>query len=132
MAKVLVFGASDNPERYSYKALKALEAKGHNVLLFSPRHDQIEGHKVLKDFSDIPKDIDVLTLYVNPKISSQMIQELVGISPTLTIFNPGTENEGLASQLKISGKTSIDACTLVLLSIDQFDKELETAKKALK
>lgn len=130
MAKVLIVGASDNPERYSYKALRALEEKGHEVLLYSPRYDEIEGHKVIKDLSDVPKGIDVLTLYVNPKISSQILKDLVDLSPTLTIFNPGTENEGLATQLKVVGLSSIDACTLVLLSIDQFDRELQMAQKA--
>jgi predicted CoA-binding protein len=31
--RVLIFGASNNPERYAYKALELLIEKGHEVFL---------------------------------------------------------------------------------------------------
>lgn len=121
MAKVLIIGASDSPERYSYKALHMLKDKGHEVLLFSPKHHEIEGHQVYQKFADLPSEIDVVTLYVNPKISSTMIDEIVQIKPRLTIFNPGTENPQLTNKLDSHHLKSLEACTLVLLTTDQFD-----------
>lgn len=121
MARVLIIGASPSPERYSYKALKMLEDHGHEVLLYSPNYDVIEGHDVIQDLSSLKSHVDVITVYVNPKISTTMKEEILSLSPRVTIFNPGTENEGLASQLKLKGLQSIEACTLVLLTTNQFD-----------
>lgn len=125
MAKVLIIGASDSPDRYSFKALKMLEDRGHEVLLFSPKYDEILGHKVYKDFEEIPTPIDVITMYVNPKISETMEGKIVALNPRLIIFNPGTENSGLGAKVERAGGKSIDACTLVLLTTDQFVKVLE-------
>lgn len=124
MAKVLIIGASDSAERYSYKALKMLESKGHEVYLYSPKYEVIEGHKVFQDFSKIPHDVDVITMYVNPKIGQAMVDDLINLNARLTIFNPGTENEGVAAKLERAGTKTIEACTLVLLTTDQFETVL--------
>ena len=43
---VAVIGASDNPDRYSYKAVKLLEEKGHRVFPVHPRVKIIDGEMV--------------------------------------------------------------------------------------
>lgn len=121
MAKVLIVGASDSPERYSYKALHMLRSKGHEVFLYSPKHQEIEGLKVYQNFTEIPKPIDVITLYVNPTIGAQMAKELAALKAKLTIFNPGTESSTLANHLETHGTKTLEACTLVLLTTDQFN-----------
>lgn len=121
MATVLIVGASNSPERYSYKALQMLKDKGHEVILYSPKYEEIEGHRVYKSFDQLPSPIDVITLYVNPTISSAMVVELCDIHAKLTIFNPGTENTQLINKLEKVGTKTIDACTLVLLTTDQFE-----------
>ena len=39
--KTLVLGASDNPSRYSYLALKALQSKGHEVTAIGRRKAKV-------------------------------------------------------------------------------------------
>ena len=117
--KVAILGASTDPERYSYKALKKLLESGHEPLLVSPKYDEIEGHKVYKTLEDLPS-FDTLTVYVNPQISSNLKESIVSLKPKRVIFNPGSENSELQKELKDSGFEVIEACTLVLLSTDQF------------
>lgn len=117
--KVVILGASDNPERYSYKALKMLQEYDHEVILVSPRLESIDGQQVYSSMKNL-KDIDTLTMYVNPKISTQMKDEILEISPSRVIFNPGTENPELMKDLEAKGVSVEAACTLVLLSTDQF------------
>ena len=62
--RVAILGASDNPERYSYKAMEMLEENGHEAILVSPRYKEIEGKSVHADLTTL-KDIDTLTFYVN-------------------------------------------------------------------
>ncbi|MCB9091491.1 MAG: CoA-binding protein [Halobacteriovoraceae bacterium] len=117
---VAVLGASDNPERYSYKAFKRLEDNGYSTFLVSPKYDQIESKKVYHSLSEL-KDIDTLTVYVNKNLSSQLTNEIVNLAPRRVIFNPGTENPELIKKLEDKGIETLEACTLVLLSTKQFN-----------
>lgn len=118
--KVAILGASDNPERYSYKAFKSLTAKGHEVFLVSPHVEQVEGVKVYPKLADIKEPIDTLTMYVGPKLSEVLSPEILDFHPKRVIFNPGAENPALSAKLERQGVEVLDACTLVLLSIDRF------------
>ncbi len=117
--KVAILGASDNPERYSYKAFKMLLEHGHEVLLVSPKLAELEGHKVFANLSEVGS-VDTLTMYVSEKISSSMIDEILSFKPGRVIFNPGSENQELMEKLKSKGVEVEPACTLVLLSTGQF------------
>ena len=116
---VAVLGASDNPERYSYKALKMLLENGHKVSLVSPRLKEVEGHIVFSSLKELSQ-IDTLTLYVNPSISTSLQEEILGLKPLRVIFNPGSENPLLMNELKAAGIETEEACTLVLLRTGQF------------
>lgn len=116
---VVILGASDKPERYSYKAFKKLQEHGHETLLVSPRLEQVEGHIVESSLSMISK-CDTLTIYVNPAISTNLKEEIINLSPKRVIFNPGSENQDLMIELKALGIDTFAACTLILLSTDQF------------
>ncbi len=117
--KVMILGASANKERYSYMALQSLERHGYEVVLVSPRYKKIDGHKV---FDHIPKlkDIDTLTLYVNPKILEAYRDDIISLKPRRVIFNPGTESETLKKVFLEAGIETEYACTLVLLNTNQF------------
>lgn len=117
---VLILGASDKADRYSYKALKMLLSHGHKVVLIHPTLLEIEGHKVFKNLSEIKEKIDTVTMYINPSLSSPLQQDIMKINPKRVIFNPGTENKSLEKELKQAGINTEEACTLVLLSTEQF------------
>ncbi|THB68958.1 MAG: CoA-binding protein [Gammaproteobacteria bacterium] len=118
--KVVVLGATRNPERYSYKALIMLADHGHNVFPVNPAFDEIEGHKVFNDLSDINENIDTLTMYLSEKRSTPLIEKIVNLKPGRVILNPGTESEELESALRNAGISYEYACTLVLLQTNQF------------
>lgn len=117
---VLILGASDKTDRYSYKAMKMLEDHGHKTVLVHPTLTSIEGKRVLHDISDYTGNIDTITVYVNPTISSSLESKIIKIKPKRVIFNPGSENESLSSTLEKSSIKTENACTLVLLSTQQF------------
>lgn len=117
--KVAILGASPKQERYSYKALVSLKNHGHEVFPISPRYKEIEGNEVYSSLSEL-KNIDTLTIYVNPSLSSDLKDEIIKLNPKRVIFNPGSENIELQKQLRDLGIEVLEACTLVLLSTDQF------------
>jgi uncharacterized protein len=119
--RVVILGASNKPERYAFKALKALIHHGHEVIPIHPALSQIEGIAVLHDLAEISVKIDTVTLYVGPAISSTLQEKLIALRPLRLIFNPGTENPELADALSAAGIAHFDACTLVLLATDSFE-----------
>lgn len=118
--KVAILGASDNPDRYSYKALKMLEEYDHDVFLVHPRHKVIEGKTVCEKISDLPEKCHTLTVYVNEALSEKLSDEIVAAGFKRVIFNPGAENSNLEKKLKATGSEVCNECTLVMLSIGNF------------
>lgn len=118
--RVVIVGASDKPDRYAHKAMVQLLCHGHEVVLVHPRLREIEGRPVLPDLTQVEGSIDTITLYVNPAISSRMAEALIALHPRRVLFNPGTENPGLAQKLQAAGIATEEACTLVLLATGAF------------
>ena len=121
---VAILGASDRPDRYAYMAMKMLMEYGHSVYLVNPQLTQVEGLACVPSLSDVKVRIETLTLYVNPKISSQLKKEILALNPQRVIFNPGTENSELEDELSQSNISCVEACTLVMLKTNQFEKAL--------
>ena len=121
--KVVILGASDRPERYSYKAMELLEKFGHKTFLVHPRLKEIDGRNCLSSLSEastVAGSVDTLTLYVNPTISSKVVDEIIKMNPGRVIFNPGTENPELVTKLDRASIAHEEACTLVLLNTKIF------------
>ena len=119
--KTLVIGASTNPERYSYKAAVMLKQHDNEVVLLGIEEGKIAEATILKNVSDITdKDIDTVTMYLNPDRQAVYRDFLTHLRPRRVIFNPGTENPDLARSLNRAGIITEEACTLVLLSTNQF------------
>ncbi len=120
---VAILGASDNPERYSYKALVMLEKNGHTPIPVHPKLPQVQGHPCYATLEAVAAagiPIHTLTMYVGPDISSKLTNSIVKLAPKRVIFNPGSENPTLESALRAQGIEVEEACTLVLLSTGQF------------
>lgn len=119
MQKTLVFGASLKPNRYSNYAIQRLVANNHNVVAFGLKSGEVDGVKI--DTSLKPyKDIDTVTLYLNAKRQKEYYDYIVGLKPNRVIFNPGTENPEFYKLLKEHNINFEIACTLVLLSTNQY------------
>lgn len=118
--RVVIIGASDNPERYSHQAQLLLRQHGHEVVPVHPKLAEIEGVPVVADVSAISGPVDTVTLYVGPQISLTLKDKLIALKPRRVIFNPGTENEALEESLIAAGIACEEACTLVLLRTGQF------------
>lgn len=118
--RVVVLGASKNPERYSNKAILRLLENNHEVIPVHPALDEVEGLNVVSDLGAVEGTVDTLTMYVSPKLSSKMTAAILALNPGRVVFNPGTENAELQTTLNEAGIPTLEACTLVLLATNQF------------
>lgn len=118
---VAILGASDNPERFAYKAFVMLKEYGHNPIPVGKNMNTLEGHTVYEKLSDIKTPVETLTMYVRAEVSSQLKNEILSLKPRRVIFNPNTENPELEKALEEAGIHTVEACTLVLLRTNQFE-----------
>ena len=117
--KTLVLGASDNPSRYSYLAVNRLRSYGHPVVAIGKKNAMVADVPIEKQKKDW-NDVDTVTLYLNPTHQQQYYDYILSLKPKRIIFNPGAENDELADLATKNGITPIEACTLVLLSTNQY------------
>ena len=116
--KVLVVGASENPSRYSNKAILKLNENGYKVFAFGKRPGKFMGIEIVNEFPSI--EMDTLTLYLSSKNQKQFYSNIINSNPKRIIFNPGAENQELSIIARQKGIKVMNACTLVMLSIGNF------------
>lgn len=99
-------------------AVEKLKEHGHPVLAVGRKPGKI-GETIILDST--PNEIvHTVTLYINPSHQVDYQEYILNLNPKRVIFNPGTENLGFENKLEENGIEAIEACTLVLLSTNQF------------
>ena len=117
--KTLIIGASEKPERYANKAFHSLKNHQHEVVMIGNKEGVIDGVSIQKG-TPLFNNIDTITLYLNPKNQEAYYDYILSLKPKRIIFNPGTENVELQEIARKQGIEIQEACTLVLLSINQY------------
>ncbi|WP_299522768.1 CoA-binding protein [Winogradskyella sp.] len=117
--KTLVLGASLKPGRYSNIVVNKLRNNKHQVVAFGIKPGQIND-VIIDTELQYYDEIDTVTLYLNPKRQEAYYNYIIELKPKRVIFNPGTENPELYHLLKDNDIDFEVACTLVLLSTNQY------------
>lgn len=117
--KTLVIGASLKPNRYSNMAIVKLKQFQIETVAVGLKPGLVED--VMIETEKIKFDqIHTVTLYLNPKRQEEYYDYIISLNPKRVIFNPGTENPEFYQLLdKYNIKYEV-ACTLVLLSTNQY------------
>ena len=117
--KTLVLGASLKPNRYSNLAIQRLRNYKHPVVGIGLREGKVADVEIKTNLMPF-KDVDTVTLYLNPQRQKAYYEYLIALAPNRIIFNPGTENSEFQNILKQRGIDYLEACTLVMLSTGQY------------
>jgi predicted CoA-binding protein len=115
----VVIGASPNADRYSNKATLSLQKHGHTVYPIGIRAGKISDLDIIIDKPTL-ENVDTVTLYVGLDNQPAWIEYILSLHPKRIIFNPGTENPEFEALAQSKGIEATEACTLVLLSINQY------------
>ncbi len=119
MKKTLVLGASLKSARYSNLVMHRLVEHGHPLKAIGLKAGVVAGVMIgaKKEMFD---DIDTVTLYLNAKRQTEYYSYIIALNPKRVIFNPGTENPEFYKLLAENGIEVDLACSLVLLSTNQY------------
>jgi predicted CoA-binding protein len=111
---VAVIGASDDPEKFSNKSLRAHAAIGYEVYPVSPKGGEIEGRHVYKSIDEVPTSpLDRVTMYVRPEVGITLLEAIAEKGCGELWLNPGTDSHELIARAQELGLLPIVACSLV-------------------
>ena len=117
--KTLVLGATTKPERAAFKAIGMLVERGHSVLALGQNMGEVAGINIKTKAIPL-KNIDTVTLYINPTRQKEYYNYIVDAKPKRVLFNPGTENPEFYQLLELNNIKVEVACTLVLLTLNKY------------
>jgi hypothetical protein len=100
-------------------ATKSLTSHGHKVYPVGIKEGEVEGEKILVG-RPVPNDVDTVTMYLSAKNQKDWYDYILSLKPKRIIFNPGAENQELVELANKQGIESVEACTLVMLSIGNY------------
>lgn len=110
----MLLGASLKPFRYSNIAVKMLTRNGHDVWPLGREEGEIEGKEV-KTYLPDWKQINTVTIYLNPENQKDYYESVFRYNPERIIFNPGTENSEFRTLAEDKGVKVVENCTLEML-----------------
>lgn len=116
----LVLGASPNPERFAYKAVKSLQKKKIPVIAVGRREAEINGTRIRKGMPTDIGFVHTITLYLSAKNQADYFDYILSLKPKRIIFNPGTTNPELAEAAIKNRIEVVNDCILVMLNNGKF------------
>ncbi len=117
--KTVVLGASPNPARFSFKAVKSLLLHGYEAVAVGFRPGVIYEIFIQRGTPAI-EDVHTIALYIGPQRQEEFHDYILSLHPKRVIFNPGTVNELFMRELEDKGIEVVEGCTLVMLDSGEF------------
>lgn len=119
LKKTLVLGGSLKEHRYSNKAIRSLRSHGYEVVSIGNREGIVGDVDIFKELKPF-LDVDTITIYLSDRNQKSYYDYIFSLNPKRLIFNPGAENFELSQLAGQSNIEVLNACTLVMLSLNQY------------
>jgi uncharacterized protein len=110
---IAMVGASPNPSRPSYFAMKYLKAKGFRVIPVNPGQaaGQILGEAVCASLADIKEPVDIVDIFRNSQAALAITREAIGIGAKVVWMQLGVRNDEAARLAEEAGlKVVMNRC----------------------
>ena len=112
---VAVIGASSDRSKFGNKALRAFKAEGYRVIPINPNEREVEGITTYASVLDVPEDIDMATVYVQPDVTLRLLDEFARKDIPEIWINPGAESEAVIADARRRGLNAVFACSIVAI-----------------
>jgi len=110
---VAIIGASSNREKFGNIAVRAYQDQGYTVYPVNPRAETIEGLTCYKSILDIPGAVNIASLYLPPKYTLMVLDDLAAKKVETVFLNPGTEDDKVVERANELGLNIIQACSII-------------------
>lgn len=92
-AAFAVIGASSKRTKYGNKVLRCYLQQGKKVYPVNPQEDEIEGLRVVHSVSELPEEVNSISIITPPPITEKVVEEAVKKGIKNIWMQPGAESE---------------------------------------
>ena len=114
MARVVaVVGASRDRRKFGNKAVRAFLHRGYDVVPINLAGGIIEWIPTYASVLDVPRSIDIATIYLQPAIGERVIDEIAQKEIGEVWLNPGADSARVVARARALGLNPILDCSIV-------------------
>ena len=112
-----VVGVKPEKDQYAYMIYSILKEEGYNVYAVNPKFDMIGEDVCYPSVPDIPHDLDVVDLVVNPQVGSKLLDGIAGRKVKYLWLQPGSYDDKLISEIEKKKFIYVKDCVLARLRL---------------
>lgn len=112
---IAVLGASKDRNKFSNKCVRAYLEAGYEVFPVNPRESEIEGLAVRKKLSDIPVELDRISVYLPPVLTMELLPEIAAKGASQVFFNPGSADRRVLDAARAAHVQAVAECSILAI-----------------
>src|SRR5687767_15422228 len=113
---IALVGASDRPDRPSYRVMKFLQDHGYRVIPVNPTitGEHIHGEYVWRELAQIGEPIDIVDIFRRPIAAGEAVDDAIAVGAKAVWMQLGVINEEAAQRAEAAGlKVVMDRCPAI-------------------
>ena len=116
---IAIVGASDRPDRASYRVMKAVQDRGYRTIPVNPRitGEHVHGEYVWRELCQIGEPIDIVDIFRKGEDAGPVVDEAIAVGAKAIWMQLGIRNAEAAAKAEAAGlKVVEDKCLKIELA----------------
>ncbi|QKR99549.1 CoA-binding protein [Sphingomonas sp. CL5.1] len=113
---IAMIGASDRPDRASYRVMAMLQGHGYRVIPVNPQitGEHVHGEYIFRDLSQIGEPIDMVDIFRRSDAAGAAVDEAIASGARSVWMQLGVIDEAAAARAEAAGlKVVMDRCPAI-------------------
>lgn len=113
---IAMVGASDRPDRPSYRVMEYLQSRGYRVIPVNPQitGEHVHGEFVFRELAQIGEPIDMVDIFRRPMAAGEAVDEAIAAGAKSVWLQLGVINDEAAARAEAAGlKVVMDRCPAI-------------------
>ena len=113
---IALVGASDRPDRPSYRVMATLQRHGYRVIPVNPQitGEHIHGEFVFRDLHQLGDEIDIVDIFRRSDAAGEVVDQAIAIGAKAVWMQLGVIDQAAAARAEAAGlKVVMDRCPAI-------------------